>query len=185
MVNVKYIDNLEFLSKKQHKPTDIVYFGGGRGKYVLENISRNQIKELKNNIYNNKIRYIGICCGAYLAGTHIVFDDVKKESFGLCDITSSGPYYKKHHMSYDYSVDNSIIVSNYLLRDDRNVKTYLNGGGWFSKVSKDFEIVSCYENSSLPSTIMNNKLFLTHIHIEHPSTNRIFYNLLNSFIFRY
>ena len=184
LVTVKYVNNLDFLRKKQHKPTDIVYFGGGRGKYVLENITGNQISDLKNNINHDKIRYIGICCGSYLASKQIIFDDTKKKSFGLCDVISVGPYYKKKNTNYDYSIDNSIIISNQLLRDERKAVAYLNGGGWFSNISNDFEIVSCYENSSLPSTIMNNKMFLSHIHVEHPSTNRIFSNLLYSFIFR-
>ncbi len=184
-VNVKQVDNLDFLSRRQHNPNDIVYIGGGRGKYVLDNISKSQISELRNNINDNNIRYVGVCCGAYLASKHIVFDDLSKKSFGLCDVISSGPYYKKNNMIYDYSVDNSKIISNYLIRDERKVYAHLNGGGWFSNIPNDYDILSCYENSSLPNTIMNRKMFLSHIHIEHPSTNRIFSDLLYSFIFRY
>ena len=182
--NIQYVNNLDFLRRDKHKPTDIVYFGGGRGKYVLTNINDGQINELQTNLKYNKIRYIGICCGAYLASSHIIFDDVKKKSFGLCDVISVGPYYKKNYKNYNYYIDNSTVVSNYLVKDKITVNTYLNGGGWFSNIPNEFDIVSCYENSSLPSTIKNNKMFLSHIHVEHPSTNRVFSNLLSSFIFR-
>jgi glutamine amidotransferase-like uncharacterized protein len=181
-VHVEYVNNLDFLKNKTHSPNDILYIGGGRGKYVLENISGTELKE---NLDQAKIRYIGVCCGAYLAGKHIFFDDVKKGTLGLCDVVSVGPYYKKGHLNYDYSVDNSTVISSQLLREksETKVNTYLNGGGWFSNVPKDFEVVSCYENSSLPNTIMNNRMFLSHIHIEHPSTNRIYSNILHSFMF--
>jgi glutamine amidotransferase-like uncharacterized protein len=180
-VNVEYVNNMEFLKNNKHTPNDIVYIGGGRGKYVLENISGT---ELKHNLEHNKIRYIGICCGAYLAGKHIWFDDAKKGALGLTELVSVGPYYKKGHLNYDYSIDNSTIISNHLLRDTAGtrVNAYLNGGGWFSNIPKEFEVMSCYENSSLPNTIMNGQMFLSHIHVEHPSTNRIFSEMLHSFI---
>lgn len=183
LVNVKYVDNLSFLSKKQHSPSDIIYFGGGRGQHVMDNLPLYQINDLKHNVSNNQIRYIGVCCGAYLAGKSIVFDGTNKKTLGLCNTVSFGPYYKKGFSGYNYSVDNSTVLSNYLICDDRNVNVYLNGGGWFSNIPKDYTIVSYYENSSLPSIIMNKQILLSHVHIEHPATNKIFYTLVSSFIF--
>lgn len=183
LVNVKYVDNLSFLSKKEHDSSDIIYFGGGRGQHVLDNLPLYQIEDLKQNVSNNQIRYMGVCCGAYLAGKSIVFDDTKKKTFGLCNAISVGPYHKKGFSEYNYSIDNSIVISNYLICDDRKVNVYLNGGGWFSNIPKDYTIVSCYENSSLPSIIMNKQMLLSHIHIEHPATNKIFYTVVSSFLF--
>jgi hypothetical protein len=64
-VHVEYVNNLDFLKNKRHSP--------------LENISGTELKE---NLDHAKIRYIGVCCGAYLAGKHIFFDDVKKGTLG-------------------------------------------------------------------------------------------------------
>jgi glutamine amidotransferase-like uncharacterized protein len=179
--NIQYVDNLDFLTENRHMPTDIICIGGGRGKYVLDNLSSNDILLLKDNVLNYKIRYIGICCGAYLAGKQLVFDNTPKDTLGLCDVISIGPYYKPNSLLYDYSKDNSTLISSHILDTNKNVKAYLNGGGWFTNIPSNYTIVSCYENSCLPNTIVNHQMLLTHIHAEHPDTDTYFAKLITNF----
>lgn len=181
---IEYVDNLDFLSNSTHLPCDILYIGGGRGKHVLDNLSSQNVLLLKDNLLNHKIRYIGVCCGAYLVGKKIVFDNAPKDTLGLCDVTSTGPYYNPTASFYDYSKDNSIILSSNILATKQNVKVYLNGGGWFDTFPENYETISYYENSCLPNTIANNQMFLTHIHPEHPDTHPYFAKLIKTFVDR-
>ncbi len=182
--NIKYIQNLDFLKKKTYKNTDILLIGGGRGKYVLDNFTEKSISILQKTISEKNIRYIGICCGAYLACSQVIFDDVTKDTLGLCSAISVGPYYKKNDSYYNYSLDNSTVITSRILKTNKKVYIYLNGGGWFTNIPADFDIISCYENSSLANTIVNTQMFLSHPHIEHPFSNEYFQKIILAFIHR-
>ena len=190
---ITFIDNFDFLAKNEHRPRDVIFIGGGRGKYMLDNLSKRSIGILKDSIRDHKIRYVGICCGAYLASKELIFDGTNHDTIGMCDITSTGPYYTPFIFGpiesissakskiYDYSIDNSTIIMNRI--NGSNAFAYLSGGGWFSNVTGDFTTLSYYENSCLPNTIKNDQMFLSHLHIEHPDTDKQFVRLLLDFVY--
>ena len=156
---------------------------GGRDSIYLDVLKGSKfIEKLRGNVMNGKMKYLGICAGAYFAADRIEFEigrnnyEIKGDRpLKLIETSAIGPIkMKKHNNLFFYSNDPTATASqisdslqSVVIRwDEKEIKLAYNGGCYFPDVAKRESVFASYSDYE-PAILLTDNFCLSGVHFEY------------------
>lgn len=167
---VTWLRQLGFLSKQTPKlpssEAGAFVIAGGKGKEVLEDLGATGVTTLQERVVDYGLKYLGICCGGYLAAARVLYNtpDTHRDQlgFGFLQGQAVGPCFGTipHLVRLDTPQKHSAGTA-----------FYFSGGSWHQH---DGEVLATFAGTGMvgeyPCLIRKGNVLVTSVHPEHPRT---------------
>lgn len=158
---IKYIHYWNIINENWEKNTELIVFPGGADLGYERNLGIIGCQKIRDFVKNGG-KYLGICAGAYFAGSFLEFakgtklEIIEKRNLALFEGTTLGPILKPYN--YD---DESGACAAELNFFSKKVYVYYNGGCTFIPNSensmKNVDVMATYvKRNNLPAIIRCN-----------------------------